>query len=306
MPQIPDLTEPRYLDEIGWFLYHEKYRRGQFGGSYDAERLAYSRLLRDEVARYLNTDASWLEGKTVVSIGCGCTGDLAAFPAAVKVGIDPLIYLYQKLGLLLTDEAGSRTVYLSVGAENLPLLDDFADLVICRSALDHMPKPKPNQAKSAESQSDGVLFASVDIGGEPTRMSRPYFRRNLGALIGDQFDVLTLDDDYPRTVKAASAAPGYRAKARAGQPSTRGDPSRLRVNSTIPISHEPSVESDNAAEFRAPRHIASRPLRLVVLGMMGRMPLAGVVWQVLHLEGFRRLGFDVYYVEDTGAWPYNP
>lgn len=47
--------------------------------------------------------------------------------------------------------------------------------------------------------------------------------------------------------------------------------------------------------------------RLIVLGMMGRMPLAGIVWQVLHyLEGFRRLGFDVYYVEDTGAWPYDP
>lgn len=46
---------------------------------------------------------------------------------------------------------------------------------------------------------------------------------------------------------------------------------------------------------------------LIVLGMMGRMPLAGVVWQVLHyLEGFRRLGFDVYYVEDTATWPYNP
>ena len=58
---------------------------------------------------------------------------------------------------------------------------------------------------------------------------------------------------------------------------------------------------------RSKRGMASRPLRLVVLGMMGRMPLAGVVWQVLHyLEGFRRLGFDVYYVEDTGAWPYNP
>ena len=61
MPQIPDLTDPRYLDEIGWFLYHEKYRRGQFGGSYNAERLAYSRLLRDEVASYLDTDtqAGW-------------------------------------------------------------------------------------------------------------------------------------------------------------------------------------------------------------------------------------------------------
>jgi hypothetical protein len=46
---------------------------------------------------------------------------------------------------------------------------------------------------------------------------------------------------------------------------------------------------------------------LIVMGMMGRTPFAGVAWQVLHyLEGFRRLGFDVYYVEDTGDWPYDP
>ena len=46
---------------------------------------------------------------------------------------------------------------------------------------------------------------------------------------------------------------------------------------------------------------------LVVLGMMGRMPVAGVTWQVLHyLEGFRRLGVTTYYVEDTGEWPYDP
>jgi hypothetical protein len=46
---------------------------------------------------------------------------------------------------------------------------------------------------------------------------------------------------------------------------------------------------------------------LVVLGMMGRMPVAGVTWQALHyLEGFRRLGFATYYVEDTGEWSYDP
>jgi hypothetical protein len=40
---------------------------------------------------------------------------------------------------------------------------------------------------------------------------------------------------------------------------------------------------------------------------MGRTPVAGVAWQVLHyLEGFRRLGWEVSYVEDTGAWPYDP
>ena len=47
-------------------------------------------------------------------------------------------------------------------------------------------------------------------------------------------------------------------------------------------------------------------MKLVVLGIAGRTPFAGVAWQVLHyLEGFRRLGFDVYYVEDTGDWPYD-
>jgi hypothetical protein len=45
----------------------------------------------------------------------------------------------------------------------------------------------------------------------------------------------------------------------------------------------------------------------VVLGIAGWAPVAGVAWQALHyLEGFRRLGYDVYYVEDTGAWPYDP
>src|SRR5215212_10154103 len=47
--------------------------------------------------------------------------------------------------------------------------------------------------------------------------------------------------------------------------------------------------------------------RVVVLGMMGRIPFAGVAWQVLHyLEGLQRIGCDVYYVEDTGDWPYDP
>ena len=52
---------------------------------------------------------------------------------------------------------------------------------------------------------------------------------------------------------------------------------------------------------------ASGGLRIIVLGIMGRMPVAGVIWQAMHyLEGFRRLGHEVVYVEDTGAWPYDP
>jgi hypothetical protein len=44
--------------------------------------------------------------------------------------------------------------------------------------------------------------------------------------------------------------------------------------------------------------------RIVVLGMMTKMPVAGNVWLVgQYLEGFRRLGFDTYYVEAHGITP---
>jgi hypothetical protein len=43
----------------------------------------------------------------------------------------------------------------------------------------------------------------------------------------------------------------------------------------------------------------TRP-ELVVWGLMASSPFGGMVWQVLHhLEGFRRLGYDVWYVEDS-------
>jgi SAM-dependent methyltransferase len=202
MPQIPDLTDPRYLDEVGWFLYHEKYGRDKFGGSYDAERLANSRLLLDEVVGYLGRDRRWVEGKTVVSIGCGCTGDLAAFPAAVKIAIDPLLYSYQKLGMLLKDELGSRTVYLSIGAEDLPLLDDYADLVLCRNALDHMFHPAATVKEIWRIlNKDGALFVSVDIGGPPTPDEPTVFSvESLRTLLADQFEVAILtDNDAPHS-----------------------------------------------------------------------------------------------------------
>jgi hypothetical protein len=44
--------------------------------------------------------------------------------------------------------------------------------------------------------------------------------------------------------------------------------------------------------------------RIVVLGILTRHPVGGVIWQTLHyLEGFRRLGYDVYYVEAGAHQP---
>jgi len=48
-------------------------------------------------------------------------------------------------------------------------------------------------------------------------------------------------------------------------------------------------------------------LRIVVLGMMGRLPFGGHSWVFVNwLRGFQRLGHDVWYAEDDSAWPYDP
>jgi hypothetical protein len=43
------------------------------------------------------------------------------------------------------------------------------------------------------------------------------------------------------------------------------------------------------------------------MGFMGSMPIAGVIWQHIHyIVGLQRLGHEVYYVEDSARFPYNP
>jgi hypothetical protein len=50
-----------------------------------------------------------------------------------------------------------------------------------------------------------------------------------------------------------------------------------------------------------------RRKKIVVMGFMGSMPIAGVIWQHIHyLVGLQRLGHDVYYIEDSARLPYNP
>ena len=47
--------------------------------------------------------------------------------------------------------------------------------------------------------------------------------------------------------------------------------------------------------------------RIVVMGFMASIPIAGVVWQHIHyIVGLLRLGHDVYYIEDSKRLPYQP
>src|SRR5262245_38995157 len=54
---------------------------------------------------------------------------------------------------------------------------------------------------------------------------------------------------------------------------------------------------------------AERPHKgkVIVFGILFWYPLAGVTYQFLHyLIGLRRLGYDPWYVEDSGRWVYDP
>src|SRR5580692_2125356 len=47
--------------------------------------------------------------------------------------------------------------------------------------------------------------------------------------------------------------------------------------------------------------------KVIVFGILFWYPLAGVTYQFLHyLIALRRLGYDPYYVEDSGRWVYDP
>jgi len=150
------------------------------------------------VLGYCGQDQQWLTDKTVVSVGCGCTGDLVAWPAAVKIAVDPLLYTYQKLNMLLEDMGGtSRTVHLAMSVEELPLLDECANLVICRNALDHIPDPaKALQQIGRILKADGRLFLSVDIGGFPTPDEPTVFSVNslITLLLQAQFEIVRHTD----------------------------------------------------------------------------------------------------------------
>ena len=55
--------------------------------------------------------------------------------------------------------------------------------------------------------------------------------------------------------------------------------------------------------------MAGKPHRgkVIVFGILFWYPLAGVTYQFLHyLLALRRLGYDPYYVEDSGRWVYDP
>src|SRR5713226_2960679 len=73
-----------------------------------------------------------------------------------------------------------------------------------------------------------------------------------------------------------------------------------------PVGTRFSQSSANlvAGHVREPGMTIIPRKKIVVLGMMSRIPVAGEMWLTIqYLIGFQRLGYEVYYVESHGIQP---
>ena len=125
---------------------------------------------RAEVRRVLREaaieDEGFFAGKVVLDIGPGPLGFPDACPARVSIGIDPLAERFRAAGLLIE---GSGAIYLTGGAERIPLVSGTVDVVVARNSLDHVDDP-PAVLREIERvlRPGGTLILNFDVGHAPT------------------------------------------------------------------------------------------------------------------------------------------
>jgi SAM-dependent methyltransferase len=126
---------------------------------------------RAEVVRVLREaaidDPAFFCEKVVVDIGPGPLGFPDACPARVGIGVDPLAEQFAHHGLLLPD---SPALYLSTGAEQIPLLSASADVVLARNSLDYVEDPEQVLREARRIlRPGGTLIVMFDVGSAPSR-----------------------------------------------------------------------------------------------------------------------------------------
>jgi ubiquinone/menaquinone biosynthesis C-methylase UbiE len=115
-------------------------------------------------------------GKRVLDIGCGPRGSLEwADMAAERVGADPLVEQYARLGI------GDHAMrYVASGAEGLPFEDGHFDIVSCFNALDHVDAVDSAIAEFTRvTRPGGTGLLLVEVGHEPSPTEPHYLERDL-------------------------------------------------------------------------------------------------------------------------------
>jgi SAM-dependent methyltransferase len=144
------------------FLDGETAAESYLGRRWQQARAEVARVLREAAI----ADERFFEGKVVVDVGPGPLGFPDACPARLSIGIDPLAERFAEHGLLLPE---SQALYLSTGAESIPLLGATVNVVLARNSLDHVDDPpRAVQEMRRILRPGGTLILHFDVEHPPT------------------------------------------------------------------------------------------------------------------------------------------
>jgi SAM-dependent methyltransferase len=101
----------------------------------------------------------------ILDIGCGPRGSLEwAEVARERVGLDPLVNQYRKLGI---DQ--HKMTYVNSGSENIPFADGYFDIVTSFNSLDHVDDlGKAISEIGRVTALGGLLLLISDVNHDPT------------------------------------------------------------------------------------------------------------------------------------------
>jgi ubiquinone/menaquinone biosynthesis C-methylase UbiE len=126
--------------------------------------------------------------KRVLDIGCGPRGSLEwADIAAQRVGLDPLVPAYLKLGA-----EKHKMEYVASGSENIPFPDGHFDIVACLNALDHVDDLDATiREVKRVTKRGGFFLLSVEINHPPTSTEPITIDDGVLRKLGPEFEVVS-------------------------------------------------------------------------------------------------------------------
>ena len=138
-------------------------------GTKEDHELAYWRgraaseghLRNDHYAYFYTTffglEPAFYEGKAILDIGCGPRGSLEwAFMATERIGIDPLVPDYLRLG---ADR--HQMTYVAAPSEKVPYPDQHFDVICSFNSLDHVESYEETAAEIKRLVKPGGMFLLI-------------------------------------------------------------------------------------------------------------------------------------------------
>jgi SAM-dependent methyltransferase len=136
-------------------------------------KLRETTLVNDHYAYFYTTyfglSTDFYAGKRILDIGCGPRGSLEwAGMAAERVGLDPLVGEYQKLGI-----ERHHMTYVSAPAERIPFPDAYFDVACSFNSLDHVDDLPQVIGEIKRVVKPGGLFLLIVEANHPPMITEP-------------------------------------------------------------------------------------------------------------------------------------